>query len=139
MLQSFLENHLNGHYRYWGEISRNKAKHDLHRSRLEGKREWFCHCSTRRWNQRWADNMRRFQKCDVFRSSLKIARNWAVEGFRSSLKITRNWACVSATSLRICDLAPIKSAIDMWKSQRLLIGQCEHGVDSERDSRTRIL
>ena len=78
MLQSFFENHLNGHYRYWGEISRNKAKHDLHRSRLEGKREWFCHCSTRRWNQQWADNMRRFQKCDVFRSSLKIARNWAV-------------------------------------------------------------
>jgi hypothetical protein len=30
------------------------------------------------------------------------------EGFRSSLKIIRNWACVSATSLRICELAPIR-------------------------------
>ncbi len=26
-----LENHLNGHHRLWGEISRSKAKHDLHR------------------------------------------------------------------------------------------------------------
>ena len=29
--------------------------------------------------------------------------------------------CSARLILKICDLAPIKSAIDMWKSQRLLI------------------